>query len=190
MDGGLELQGDAEWSGDVESPVGAAAADGRSAAAPLGERLTAEIPRLRSFLGRVSRGPGGEVDDLVQESLARALRYQSNYDRGRALWPWLKRMAFRVFLDAQAAPARRREVAEVEAPAAASAPALDTREEVARLLASLPATEREVLVRFHQRSESVREIALALRLPEGTVKSHLHRARRRLAAERRTEETR
>ena len=188
VDGGLELQGDAEWSGDVESSVGAVSSAGREASATLGERLTGEIPRLRSFLGRVSRGPVGEVDDLVQESLARALRFQASYDGGRALWPWLKRVAFRVFLDAQAAPARRREVAEVDVPAEPSAPRLDARDEVARLLASLPATEREVLVRFHQRSESVHEIALALRLPEGTVKSHLHRARRRLAAERRTEE--
>jgi len=38
-----------------------------------------------------------------------------------------------------------------------------------------------VLLRFHQREESVAEIASLLALPEGTVKSHLSRARHKLA---------
>jgi DNA-directed RNA polymerase specialized sigma24 family protein len=49
------------------------------------------------------------------------------------------------------------------------------------VLAVLRPLEREVLLRFHQNMESVREIALATDMPEGTVKSHLSRARRRLA---------
>lgn len=43
------------------------------------------------------------------------------------------------------------------------------------------AIERRVLLEFHQDGRSVREIARALGSPEGTVKSDLHRARRRLA---------
>ena len=49
------------------------------------------------------------------------------------------------------------------------------------MLEHLDTTEREALVRFHARGESVREIATSLGLPEGTVKSHLHRARQKLA---------
>jgi len=54
-------------------------------------------------------------------------------------------------------------------------------ESVEALLMPLAAVERDVLLRFHRDGRSVREIARALGMPEGTVKSHLHRARRRLA---------
>jgi len=153
--------------------------------AALDERLAAEIPRLRGFLGKLNGSRGADVDDQVQESLARALRYRESFDGRRALWPWLKRTAFRVFLDERRAARLRFEegveaVAEVPVPDRAGE-GIAQREQVRRLLASLPAIEREVLTRFHQGGRSVREIAAALALPEGTIKSHLHRARRRLA---------
>jgi RNA polymerase sigma-70 factor, ECF subfamily len=152
------------------------------------ERLTAEIPRLRSFLGRLAIGkPGGrspaDVDDLVQESLARALRFQTSFDDRRAIWPWLKRTAFRVFLDQQE---RFRALPTPSNEAIAEVGVSDTdhgaqREGVQRLLAVLPAVEREILLSFHRDGREVREISSELGMPEGTVKSHLHRARRRLA---------
>jgi len=43
-------------------------------------------------------------------------------------------------------------------------------------------SNRDVLVRFHRHGHSIDEISTALHLPSGTVKSHLHRARRKLAA--------
>ena len=150
---------------------------------PLEERLAQALPRLEAHLaGRGRRVPGLEPDDLAQEVLARALRYRDSYDERRALWPWLRQLAQRVVHDQRAAGARRPAQLEDHEPAAArvSEP-LETREELARLLSGLRPIEREVLLRFHQRLESVAEIALALGQPEGTVKSHLSRARRRLA---------
>ena len=152
--------------------------------AALDERLAAEIPRLRGFLGKLNGARGVDVDDLVQESLARALRYRESFDGRRALWPWLKRTAFRVFLDQRRAA---RASGDQGDEAIAEVPAWDRdglaqREEVHRLLAALPAIEREVLLRFHRDGRSVREIAAERGIPEGTIKSHLHRARRRLAA--------
>ena len=52
--------------------------------------------------------------------------------------------------------------------------------EFALLLAALTEREREVLMRFHAGGESVALIAASLALPEGTIKSHLHRARKKL----------
>jgi len=149
--------------------------------AALDERITAEIPRLRGFLGKLNGRRTADLDDLVQESLARALRYRESFDGRRALWPWLKRTAFRVFLDQRNAARFDVEEGVAEAPARDD-DGLAQREEVHRLLAALPAIEREVLTRFHQAGCSVREIAAELGAPEGTIKSHLYRARRRLAA--------
>ena len=153
----------------------------------LEERLAATLPRLRRYLAR-RRVPGEEPEDLAQEVLVRALRYRARFDPARELWPWLRRLAERVQSDRRAAGTRR------QAPLSALAEApgeplargsvgerLESREELARLLAALAPTEREALVRFHQRGQSVRTIATELGLPEGTVKSHLSRARRKLA---------
>ena len=57
----------------------------------------------------------------------------------------------------------------------------DVGEEVAGFSLSGPKS-REVVERFHRDGQSVATIGSELGLPEGTVKSHLHRARRRLAA--------
>jgi RNA polymerase sigma-70 factor (ECF subfamily) len=40
--------------------------------------------------------------------------------------------------------------------------------------------QREIVVLYHHKDNSVQEIASLLGIPAGTVKSHLHRARRRM----------
>jgi RNA polymerase sigma-70 factor (ECF subfamily) len=40
--------------------------------------------------------------------------------------------------------------------------------------------QREIVLLFHQQGWSVQRIAEELRMPEGTIKSHLFRARRRM----------
>lgn len=51
---------------------------------------------------------------------------------------------------------------------------------VRQKLTELSPTERTVLTLYHLQEMPVREIALALEMPAGTVKSHLFRARRHL----------
>jgi RNA polymerase sigma-70 factor (ECF subfamily) len=47
-------------------------------------------------------------------------------------------------------------------------------------LQRLSAIERTILVLYHQEERSYQQIAEALRMPIGTVRTHLHRARKRL----------
>ena len=49
------------------------------------------------------------------------------------------------------------------------------------MLQSLPSIERKVVDAFYLQQQSLREVAEQLQMVEGTVKSHLHRARKRLA---------
>lgn len=51
---------------------------------------------------------------------------------------------------------------------------------LAQCVAALPEVERRVITLFYWEDRSIRDVALALDLPEGTVKSHLHRARKAL----------
>lgn len=152
----------------------------------LDRELLGELPSVRAFLGRLLRGRGDvEVEDLVQETVARALRYRSSYDSEFSLGPWLRRTAFRVFLDhASPTPSgSTAELVEPEAPPAELHGLLERDESLAHLLSSLHGVEREVLTRFHRDEQPLSEIAASLHLPIGTVKSHLHRARKRLRAE-------
>lgn len=144
--------------------------------------LARAMPRLRAHIA--GRGRGRDAEDLAQETAARALRYRGRVDPGRALFPWLRRVADRLLFD----DARREGRASLDAreddpPAPCAAPEIESREEVARLVARLGEREREVLLRFHVEGESIEQIASALRVPTGTVKSSLSRARRRLAEE-------
>jgi RNA polymerase sigma-70 factor (ECF subfamily) len=160
----------------------------------LDARLVAELPDLRAFVRRLAGGgaAGPDVEDFVQEVVARALRYRAAFDAERALGPWLRTTALRVFIDHRARGANSPQALdargdEIEA-REVGGERLEQREELSAMLEHLDATEREALVRFHARGQSVREIAAALRLPEGTVKSHLHRARRKLARFKSSEE--
>ncbi len=152
----------------------------------LEREMLGELPSVRAFLGKLLSGRRDvEVEDLVQETVARALRYQSSFDPRHSLGPWLRRTAFRVFLDHGGAPQRdsHAEVVEPEAPRSELDGRVETREALEHILRSLQGVEREVLVRFHRDEQPLSEIATALGLPIGTVKSHLHRARKRLATE-------
>ncbi len=146
-------------------------------------QLAAQAPALRAYLRRVnaSAASGAELDDLVQESLVRALRYSKSYDSSRPLGAWLRTVALRVLLDQRARVRRAPQREGLEDSAAPTDTRVEHRDELGHLLAPLSALERELIVRFHSRGESIRELARSLGLPEGTVKSHLHRARRKLA---------
>src|SRR5262245_9612224 len=146
----------------------------------LRERLLAEAPGLRSFAARLFGRAGADADDVAQEALARAWRYRRKFDERRELGPWLRRAALRVFLDHQERARRAPEALDAE-PIAPARDVVASRDELESWLAPLSETEREVLMRFHRRRESISEIAARLSMPEGTVKSHLHRARRKLA---------
>ena len=47
-------------------------------------------------------------------------------------------------------------------------------------LAGLQPQQREIVLMFHQLNWAITQIADHLKMPEGTVKSHLHRARKRM----------
>ncbi len=145
----------------------------------LQQRIVDELPGVRGFLRKLS---GRAAEDLVQDVAERALRYRESFREGASLAAWLRGIAFRAFLDFRERERRRpRAVPDCE-PMVETSGRLAERELVGKLLALLGPLERACIERFHLRGESLAEIATALGLPLPTVKSHLHRGRRKLAA--------
>lgn len=128
-----------------------------------------------------------DAEDVAQDAFARAFRrFDRLRDRDR-FRAWLVRMTWRLALDRRRGDRRR--AAREDAAAALAAPVDDgeaeavARERAARLWAAidgLPRRLREVIVLAAIEGQGVREVAALLRVPEGTVKSRLFDARRRL----------
>jgi RNA polymerase sigma-70 factor (ECF subfamily) len=134
---------------------------------------------VRSFLGQLTRNDAERVDDLAQETFLRAYRHLSGFEgRGRLL-SWLFRIAWQAFVSQQRAYARQ--------PALHFAP--ETVDPVAdligelsldRLLGTLREDERAALLLHYRHDLSHPEVADAMGLPLGTVKSLIRRGRDKL----------
>ena len=145
--------------------------------------LSTDYPRLVNAMALAS-GSFAAAEDAVQEALARAWEVT---ERGRHLDSL---PAFVVAVSRNLLRDRfRRLVAERRARSRMTPrdtePGLDGSErrvDIERALSNLPRRQREVAVFYYFLDFDVAEIARLLRIPEGTVKGALYRARRSLAA--------
>jgi RNA polymerase sigma-70 factor (ECF subfamily) len=148
------------------------------------DAIVAEIPRLRRY-ARALTGDPGNADDLVQETLQRALEKYSLWQRERDLRPWLFSIMHNLHVDGRRRDHRIDFHDDDDLPVpvqrASQADALALRD-LERALALLPADQREVLLLVGLEELSYAEAARALGIPQGTVMSRLSRARTRLKA--------
>jgi RNA polymerase sigma-70 factor (ECF subfamily) len=125
-----------------------------------------------------------DAEDVAQEALVRAYRNFARLRSRDRFQPWLVRTSWRLALDRQRADRRR--VARDGRVDLAPPPAADdisSRERAGHLWAAidaLPEKLRVVVVLANIEEHDIREVARLLDLPEGTVKSRLFLARRRL----------
>jgi RNA polymerase sigma factor (sigma-70 family) len=113
-------------------------------------------------------------EDAMQETLVVVLRNLPTLREPAALRGWVRRIAVRQALRMARDP---RLVVVADPPEEAVLPDLDTSIDVRDTLARLSPSQRAVLVLRHLEDLSERETAEVLGVPEGTIKSGLHRAR-------------
>jgi RNA polymerase sigma factor (sigma-70 family) len=132
--------------------------------------------------GRVLTRSDVDADDLVQESLARALSLARSYDRSRPLLPWLIAIVRSTFLTGvtRANSERRR----LEAYATVADPSLLPSQEhsvelanVRKAMQGLPIEQAEILHLVGVLGFTYSDAAEVLGVPTGTVMSRLSRAR-------------
>ena len=125
-----------------------------------------------------------QAEDAAQESLVRVWKALAKYDQRASLSTWIYTITRNRCLTAIE---RRRDLDSLSDPAveheaeAARAVGPDTGQDhlavLRELVEALPERFRRALTLFYYEERSVAEVAQMLGLPEGTVKTNLHRAR-------------
>jgi RNA polymerase sigma-70 factor, ECF subfamily len=146
--------------------------------------ILATLPTLRAFAvslcGNVDR-----ADDLVQETIVRAIANINSFQPGTNLPAWLFTILRNLFRSEYRK--RRREVEDADGSYVASLKSYPEQEahmefgELRAALAKLPADQREALVLVAASGFSYQEAADICGCAVGTIKSRVNRARMRLA---------
>jgi RNA polymerase sigma-70 factor (ECF subfamily) len=153
--------------------------------------LVALLPQLR---GRAMRlcGDAATADDVVQDTIERALRFADQYEKGTNLRAWAFQVLFSVFVTRWRRGRRERTALQELAsdpsawtvPVALVAPdagAGALTSTTLRKLGALPPGFRDAVVLVDLEQRSYIDAARTLGVPVGTVMSRLHRGRKLLA---------
>jgi RNA polymerase sigma-70 factor (ECF subfamily) len=132
-------------------------------------------------------GSRAAAEDVAQEVFVKLWRALDDFDGRAKLSTWIYAIARNAAISA-----RRRErpaaslsdeatLADAEARSATVPPANEDDERLWRAVAALPETQRQAVILYYQDERPVDDVAAMLGIPVNTVKTHLHRARGRLA---------
>jgi len=151
--------------------------------------IRAHQEALYAFMLRMSGRPD-VAEDVVQEAFVRVLKNLDRFDSRFRFSTWLFTIAKRLYVNAMQKhkPTYDSEVVGDRQGAEHSPGSIAARRESIHnlrgildgALTALAPLQREIILLFHQQNWPITEIAVFLEMPEGTVKSHLHRARKRM----------
>lgn len=131
-------------------------------------------------------GNTSDAEDAVQEAFLKACRGQAAFRGGASLWTWLCRILINTCYDIGRRRASRREQQMVDLSAAEHVKGISgnhpLRITLQRLVDELPRRMHEVFLLYEVEGLTHREIAEILDIAEGTSKSTLADAKRRLAS--------
>jgi RNA polymerase sigma factor (sigma-70 family) len=142
--------------------------------------VVAIIPALRAFARSFCRDPN-DADDLVQETLTKAIGNLDKFEKGTRLKSWLFTIMRNTFYTRIKIVARE---APWDADCISSQPSISASQEwsvrgteVQNAINQLPSAHREVLILIGMLGMSYEETAATCGCAIGTVKSRLNRAR-------------
>lgn len=147
-------------------------------------QLQETIPRLRSRAWSLCRN-SPEVDDLVQDTVERALKFEMQFIPGSNMMAWLNQILFSVFITKVRRRARERKAVDLMQ----NDPCAWFRTDAAPLLQelsptlqgairALPDVFSQTLLLVDVAELPYKDAASELGVPVGTIMSRLHRARR------------
>lgn len=154
----------------------------------LRQEMLALLPRLRRFARSLAASPA-DADDLVQDTVERALKRLSTFEAGSRLDSWMYRIAQNIWIDRRRAAKVRNAVAgeaDLEQIAGTGGvAAAEAHIEIGRLgraMAALPDDQRAAVSLVLIEGLSYRDASAVLGVPQGTLTSRLARGRAALAS--------
>ena len=146
--------------------------------------LVAQLPALRRYAVALV-GSATKADDLVQDTIERAIRRSSQLKELERLSGWLRRILHNLYVDEIRRGRGRgteQDITELADDLSLSVAAYDGAEirELLRAMGSLSIEHRQILLLVGLEEMNYREIAEELDIPIGTVMSRLARARENL----------
>jgi RNA polymerase sigma-70 factor, ECF subfamily len=161
-----------------------AAAEGDRVAA--GTLIKAHQASLYAYILRLSGRPD-IAEDVVQDAFVRVLTNLHRFNPKYRFSTWLFTIAKRLYVnacqkhkpiyDSDTVGGVAGDHSEPSAPTLIDESRNNTRDAIAVALDALTDDQREIVVLFYQQEWPIALIAEYLDMPEGTVKSHLHRGR-------------
>ncbi|RIA55144.1 RNA polymerase sigma factor [Dichotomicrobium thermohalophilum] len=147
--------------------------------------IASEIPRLQRYAQSLARD-GEAAEDLVQDTLERAIRKQHLWARRGPIRTWLYRVLLSVFLNKCATNARRQpDLGLEDGPQLWQRPSQEDRahcREVAQAMQRLPHDQRAAIALIAVEGLDYKDAAAILDIPLGTLRSRLSRGRHALRA--------
>jgi len=155
---------------------------------PIRNQMVALLPRLRRFALSLT-GNRADADDLVQDTVERALANLHRWERGTRLDSWMFRIAQNLFIDGTRARKRARMVMSdslegaenVSVDGVRAAESRIAFADLCRALGELPEEQRSAVALVLIDGMSYRDAADVMGVPIGTLTSRLARARETLA---------
>lgn len=159
-------------------PVGASAEDFDS-------ELVASIPELHRYAGFLTKS-AQEVDDLTQETLRKALEHKDGFKIGTNMHAWLRTIMQNTFTSQKRLMVNKTanegdpdEMLERIPIQGNQESTVDLKKVLTFIEGRLPRNQRMAL-ELQAVGHTESEIAKEMKIQEGTVKAHLHRARKKL----------
>src|SRR5947207_832016 len=119
----------------------------------------------------------GRAEEVTQEIFLKLWQVLPAYDGRASPGTWLYAIARNTCLSAARSDGYRKTVPLVKACEPAASNMVQGDVELAQCIERLPEIQREVITLYYLEEKRVDDVARLLDLPEGTVKSHLYRAR-------------
>jgi len=123
----------------------------------------------------------GRAQDVTQDVFLKLWRALPSYDGRAAVSTWLYTIARNTCLTAVRAETYRRPAGDVSTLEPHAESIRPDHIALQSAIGRLPEVQRTILTLFYFEDRNIAEVAALLGMPEGTIKSHLHRARRALS---------